>query len=168
MTPGWRVRRAAGVVLGLALSAVVLGCEAVASYETAGPSFAGTGADDVPSIARQRSGPPSPAPSVSDSVDPSWAGSRAGEGRLRPGRPEEPGPGTETAHPSGTGAADDAPASPPASDPGAATDEDVQAVTGADPSGPVLRVLPLGSGLVLIGLGFGLAFVALRVRRAGE
>ncbi len=32
-------------------------------------------------------------------------------------------------------------------------------------SEPVLRVLPLGSGLVLIGLGLGLAFLALRVRR---
>lgn len=31
---------------------------------------------------------------------------------------------------------------------------------------PVLQILPLGSGLVLIGLGLGLAFVALRVRRS--
>ncbi|MFI9611187.1 hypothetical protein ACIHCM_05755 [Streptomyces sp. NPDC052023] len=166
MTPRWRVRRAAGVVLGLALSTVVLACEAVASYETAGPSFAGRRTDDVPSIAGERSGPPSPSPSLSGPVDPSWAGSRAGEGRMRPGRPEEPG--TQTAHPSGTGAADDVTASPPSSAPGAAEDEDVQAVNGADPSGPVLRVLPLGSGLVLIGLGFGLAFVALRVRRVRE
>jgi hypothetical protein len=30
---------------------------------------------------------------------------------------------------------------------------------------PVLRILPLGSGLMLIGLGFGLAFVALRMRQ---
>ncbi|MBF8171362.1 hypothetical protein IW294_11420 [Streptomyces olivaceus] len=30
---------------------------------------------------------------------------------------------------------------------------------------PVLRVLPLGSGLVLIGLGLALAFVGLRLRR---
>jgi len=33
-------------------------------------------------------------------------------------------------------------------------------------TGPVLRILPLGSGLVLIGLGFGLAFIALRMRQA--
>jgi hypothetical protein len=33
------------------------------------------------------------------------------------------------------------------------------------PVGPVLRILPLGSGLVLIGLGLGLAFFALRLRR---
>ncbi|MBU6532198.1 hypothetical protein HZS56_13935 [Streptomyces sp. A108] len=31
---------------------------------------------------------------------------------------------------------------------------------------PVLRVLPLGSGLVLVGLGLALAFVGLRLRRA--
>lgn len=31
---------------------------------------------------------------------------------------------------------------------------------------PVLRILPLGSGLILIGLGLGLAFIGLRVRRS--
>ncbi|WP_406124311.1 hypothetical protein [Streptomyces sp. NBC_00989] len=35
-----------------------------------------------------------------------------------------------------------------------------------DPAEPVLRILPLGSGLILIGLGLGLAFIALRVRRS--
>ncbi|MFF4270484.1 hypothetical protein [Streptomyces sp. NPDC001536] len=41
-----------------------------------------------------------------------------------------------------------------------------QAVGRAEsPTEPVLRILPLGSGLVLIGLGLGLAFVGLRVRR---
>lgn len=33
-------------------------------------------------------------------------------------------------------------------------------------SEPVLRILPLGSGLILIGLGLGLAFFALRLRRS--
>jgi hypothetical protein len=33
------------------------------------------------------------------------------------------------------------------------------------PPEPVLELLPLGTGLILIGLGLGLAFVALRVRR---
>ncbi|WP_344600514.1 hypothetical protein [Streptomyces glaucus] len=33
-------------------------------------------------------------------------------------------------------------------------------------TGPAQRILPLGSGLVLIGLGLGLAFVALRLRRS--
>jgi hypothetical protein len=41
-----------------------------------------------------------------------------------------------------------------------------QSVTHAeDPTDPVLRILPLGSGLILIGLGLGLAFIGLRVRR---
>ncbi|MER5828039.1 hypothetical protein ABT086_38915, partial [Streptomyces mirabilis] len=30
---------------------------------------------------------------------------------------------------------------------------------------PVLKILPLGGGLILIGLGLGLAFLALRLRR---
>jgi hypothetical protein len=30
---------------------------------------------------------------------------------------------------------------------------------------PRLEIMPLGSGLILVGLGLGLAFVALRVRR---
>lgn len=42
-----------------------------------------------------------------------------------------------------------------------------QTVTHAeDPAEPVLRILPLGSGLILIGLGLGLAFIGLRVRRS--
>jgi hypothetical protein len=36
---------------------------------------------------------------------------------------------------------------------------------GAPPE-PALELLPLGSGLILIGLGLGLAFLALRARRA--
>ncbi|MEW2246733.1 hypothetical protein ACFW6K_13550 [Streptomyces sp. NPDC058733] len=32
-------------------------------------------------------------------------------------------------------------------------------------AGPVLRILPLGSGLVLIGLGLALGLLALRLRR---
>jgi hypothetical protein len=32
-------------------------------------------------------------------------------------------------------------------------------------SDPALRLLPLGSGMILVGLGLGLAFVGLRVRR---
>ncbi|MEV7995871.1 hypothetical protein AB0O67_29445 [Streptomyces sp. NPDC086077] len=153
MTPRRRARRtAAVVVLGVALSTLLLACGPVASYGTAGPSYD----REEPSA--------SPSASPSGSADPSWAGSRAGEGRLRPGRPDEPG--TATARPSGTGAADDVSASPSATVPGAADEgEDVQAVPGTDPSGPVLRILPLGSGLVLIGLGLGLAFLALRVRR---
>jgi hypothetical protein len=43
---------------------------------------------------------------------------------------------------------------------------DPQNVARERTSEPVLHILPLGSGLVLIGLGLGLAFVALRLRRA--
>ncbi|MBG0853833.1 hypothetical protein I2W78_18755 [Streptomyces spinoverrucosus] len=160
-------RAARVVVLGVALSTVVLGCGAVTSYEAEDPSYDQKAAwyAKVPPA----SGEPSGSGSTSASPDPSWAGSRAGEGRMRPGRPEEPWPGTATARPSGTGAADDVAASPSASDPGVAAREDEdeqQAVPDSDMSEPVLRILPLGSGLVLIGLGLGLAFVALRVRRA--
>lgn len=99
----------------------------------------------------------------------SRAGSRAGEGRERPGRqevwplapddtyapsedpdPEPDGPGT------GTSAGPDTAPPPPAAPPGAdnATVEE-----------PVLRVMALGSGLILMGAGLGLAFVGLRIRR---
>ncbi|GHD85304.1 hypothetical protein GCM10010508_08530 [Streptomyces naganishii JCM 4654] len=40
-------------------------------------------------------------------------------------------------------------------------------VTQSEPvTGRMLRILPLGGGLVLIGLGLALAFVALRLRRS--
>ncbi|WP_326580520.1 hypothetical protein OG250_21210 [Streptomyces sp. NBC_00487] len=99
----------------------------------------------------------------------SWAGSRAGEGRERPGRqdaepvepeddayapPEEPPP-----VPDATGVPEpsqDAALPVPAVPPGAGT------VTSEE---PVLQVLSLGSGLMLLGLGLGLAFVGLRIRR---
>jgi hypothetical protein len=50
------------------------------------------------------------------------------------------------------------PPSPPADVAGRATVRSSQ-------EEPVLRILPLGSGLILIGCGLGLAFLALRVRR---
>ncbi|WP_338897150.1 hypothetical protein WBG99_17180 [Streptomyces sp. TG1A-60] len=100
----------------------------------------------------------------------SWAGSRAGEGRERPGRqdagpvepeddanapPEEPapepdGPDADVAPLPSQNAAPPVPAAPP----GTGTAEE-----------PVLQVLPLGTGLMLMGLGLGLAFVGLRIRR---
>ncbi|MEV2210742.1 hypothetical protein AB0H86_04420 [Streptomyces sp. NPDC050997] len=36
------------------------------------------------------------------------------------------------------------------------------------PAEPRLQILPLGGGLILVGLGLGLAFIALRVRRGAS
>ncbi|MFD3377328.1 MULTISPECIES: hypothetical protein [unclassified Streptomyces] len=126
----------------------------------------------------------------------SRAGSRAGEGRERPGR--SPAPTEEetqeeeaeeeaqyeaqeedagVGHPDGP--ADDeqsegeqsegavAPETPGNTAPTSHPPVDAEQAAGRHvrASEPVLRVLPLGSGLVLIGLGLGLAFLALRVRR---
>ncbi|KUO21215.1 hypothetical protein AQJ91_09560 [Streptomyces dysideae] len=117
----------------------------------------------VPSYGAE--GAPGEVIAASTSPDPSRAGSRAGEGRERPGRQVE-------------GAAESPDASgPPAREvlepeenghlvPSAPPPTEREAVTRAeDPAEPVYQVLPLGSGLVLIGLGLGLAFVGLRVRR---
>ncbi|WP_202918299.1 hypothetical protein [Streptomyces cavernae] len=86
----------------------------------------------------------------------SRAGSRYGEGRERPGRNEPPPP---EAVPTYTAEA------PPAVAP--SRDAALPTGRGLPPAStePVLRVLPLGSGLILIGAGLGLAFVGLRVRR---
>ncbi|MEU0740110.1 hypothetical protein [Streptomyces sp. NPDC006134] len=123
--------------------------------------------------------PPSPAPAT----EPSRAGSRAGEGRERPGRQD--GPGTEKgavtdADPEypkvperdGGGAPGRPDVSAPAREaepvpsptsvrPGAGTV--AHAGRSAEPAPPIL---PLGSGLVLIGLGLGLGLFALRLRRS--
>ncbi|MEU3889291.1 hypothetical protein [Streptomyces sp. NPDC029041] len=81
---------------------------------------------------------------------------------MRPGRPEEtgwgPGLSDATALPEEPRETDPVPAAP--------SDQPVrEAATAERPVGQVLRILPLGSGLVLIGLGLALAFVALRLRR---
>ncbi|MFI0810753.1 hypothetical protein [Streptomyces echinatus] len=139
--------------------------------------------------------PDSPVPMPSDSASasvipshsrasasPSRAGSQAGEGRMRPGRPD--GPGTEVEGDDDPGSATPAaqPAEPEttnlpsASEPAVETgldsatppptpDAQQAADQGEASTEPVLRILPLGSGLVLIGLGLGLAFLGLRLRR---
>ncbi|MEU9184834.1 hypothetical protein AB0D14_09745 [Streptomyces sp. NPDC048484] len=115
----------------------------------------------------------------------SRAGSRAGEGRERPGREAAPtDEDSPSAHSAGSSAGSSAspegqdasvapeasrsPSTPPT--PPEAPARPVDAHGAADrpvrASEPVLLVLPLGSGLVLIGLGLGLAFLALRVRRS--
>ncbi|MGW0185133.1 hypothetical protein ACWDV7_05175 [Streptomyces sp. NPDC003362] len=100
---------------------------------------------------------PTPTPSA-ESPSPSRAGNPAGEGRNRPGRMEEPlrEPPRERPPEDAAEEADTPPAEPATGAPEAAVER-----TGE----PVLRILPLGSGMVLIGLGLGLAFVGLRVRR---
>ncbi|MFJ1605358.1 hypothetical protein ACIOHS_18610 [Streptomyces sp. NPDC088253] len=117
-----------------------------------------------------------PAPSAGAS----HAGSSAGQGRTRPGReepsaPDEDGRGsredtvpTYTDHdPAGENAASDRPEGTGAPDPSRPSAVPVQRneVGPATTPEPVLRILPLGGGLILIGLGLGLAFLALRLRR---
>ncbi|WP_055533359.1 hypothetical protein [Streptomyces graminilatus] len=85
----------------------------------------------------------------------SRAGSPAGEGRERPGR-RESAPSDEAAYEEPVTVTEPAsvPDGPPRS-PGARH---------GTVSGPVLPILPLGGGLLLIGSGLGLAFLALRLR----
>ncbi|WP_063756310.1 hypothetical protein [Streptomyces sp. NRRL S-920] len=94
------------------------------------------------------------------------AGSRPGEGRARPGRqdPHLPDPPPPPPPPTPPPAIP-----PPPPEPSPVTQHDgVSEATGPTPAGTFLtglRVLPLGGGLVLIGLGLG--FLGLRLRRAG-
>ncbi|MEU4885725.1 MULTISPECIES: hypothetical protein [Streptomyces] len=76
----------------------------------------------------------------------------------RPGPPEKgPDGGTEAG---GTGGATDA---GPDAGPDSATDSGTDAPAGVRTGRPAMRVLPLGTGLVLVGLGLG--FIGLRLRR---
>ncbi|MFI7499335.1 hypothetical protein ACIBVL_12625 [Streptomyces sp. NPDC049687] len=140
-----------------------------------------------------------PAPS---SPEPDRAGSRAGEGRARPGRADEDEAEDEVEDEvededagQEEGADEDGTVdSPDESDASAEPepDADADAVTESPGDGavapvgseapqdgvgraaaqgeraeePVLRILPLGSGLVLIGLGLALGLAALRLRRS--
>ncbi|MEV0638177.1 hypothetical protein AB0I77_25185 [Streptomyces sp. NPDC050619] len=110
----------------------------------------------------------SPSPSASAAA-PSRAGSRAGEGRERPGRRVEPDAvpeGEDVVEGDGDGDSDAGitavPESPRAT-PGVPSEQ--PSARAERPAGSGLRILPLGSGLILVGLGLGLAFIALRVRR---
>lgn len=130
-----------------------------------------------PADSAQAHGPhrasPSPSPSLAPAptaATPSRAGSRAGEGRERPGRREEPVPqdddptGTDPTGTDRTGSGTDdgdlAAASEPPHETAAAS-----APRGAAQTAAKVFILPLGTGLVLIGLGIGLALFALRLRR---
>ncbi|SNX62545.1 hypothetical protein SAMN06272735_4329 [Streptomyces sp. TLI_55] len=130
-----------------------------------------------PSVAPPRHGQP-----VVPRTGPSRAGSSAGEGRERPGRHEDAG-AAETEESADAGADEDGELQDSgAPDDGGVTDEGAtqptggaatavpeasrQAVSQEGPSTePVLRILPLGSGLVLIGLGLALALLGVRLRR---
>ncbi|MEV8020685.1 hypothetical protein AB0O76_31020 [Streptomyces sp. NPDC086554] len=105
------------------------------------------------------------ASSVAYAVEPSpsetFAGSVPGEGRARPGRAEPSPPPASVPVPAHTPKPDPQPslARKPATKNTAA---DATRRTAAEPVVPGLSVLPLGSGLVLIGLGLG--FFAVRLR----
>lgn len=92
--------------------------------------------------------PPPPHPAASSGL----AGSEPGEGRRHPGRAEPPQiPG-------------DGSGPPPATVPVRVEEPQDQGPAAVRaPVGRVLEVLPLGAGLVLIGLGLG--FLGLRLRR---
>ncbi|WP_241267055.1 hypothetical protein [Streptomyces scabichelini] len=164
VTPWLRTLSSAGLLLVLAAA------PAHASYTSPTASYAPSVAPSTPS-ASSYAVEPVPAESRVGNRVGNRAGSRAGEGRERPGREAAP--------------EDDAAAARPEVDPGVPEVPEVpdvpvspETTSGSDmdpepsphaappaPTEPVLRILPLGSGLVLMGLGLGLAFLALRVRR---
>ncbi|MER5213984.1 hypothetical protein ABT063_26275 [Streptomyces sp. NPDC002838] len=182
MTPKRRTRRApraTGLLVVVLAAGVVLGAGVVVSPFGSGWSYGversyGTGRPYGVEAAPDRTASPS-------ATEPSRAGSRAGEGRERPGRrvPLESAP--EDAE--GTAAPEDEGGQE--ADGGLTAEPEPPRATGVVPSGhpprpadqgqaagraersaePGLEILPLGSGLILVGLGLGLAFVALRVRR---
>ncbi|MGW0879201.1 hypothetical protein [Streptomyces sp. NPDC002671] len=148
-----------------------------------------TAAVPSPAAHAHRSASPSASPSThGPAVQPSRAGSRPGEGRMRPGRPDGPAaevegddnsvphrvPDTDAARPEEPETAD--PPAGTAGTPTATPPDEAQlpphtvhqgeGQPQAEASEPVLRILPLGSGLVLIGLGLGLTFLGLRIRRS--
>ncbi|MFF7970590.1 hypothetical protein [Streptomyces sp. NPDC007905] len=187
MTPWLRLTlRLARLLLVLATATPVCGTATAYGAETAPP-----GSPTPSARLTAHASPAARTPRFSASaVEPSRAGSRAGEGRMRPGRPDGPAAeeegdddtGTVTADPEDGYPEEPETADPPAGTPAASdspeeagldparpplTPEAQNAVhQGQAPGEPALRILPLGTGLVLIGLGLGLAFLGLRVRRS--
>ncbi|TGB07635.1 hypothetical protein [Streptomyces sp. MZ04] len=98
---------------------------------------------------------------VEPSPSETFAGSVPGEGRARPGRAEPSPPPRSVPVPAHTPRPEPQPslARKPATK---TTASDATRRTAAEPVVPGLSVLPLGSGLVLIGLGLG--FFAVRLR----
>ncbi|MEU9166865.1 hypothetical protein AB0D34_03510 [Streptomyces sp. NPDC048420] len=158
---------------------------ASASMPARGPeATAGASSPFRPSGAPVNSSPPhgplraSPSASLAptpSAATPSRAGSRAGEGRERPGRREKP---EETdaagADPSGAGDGHDDGDLAAVSDPPRETAVAPPSRPAKQPAGqsaerpvasPRVFILPLGTGLVLVGLGLGIGLFALRIRR---
>ncbi|MFJ9815873.1 hypothetical protein ACIRU3_11455 [Streptomyces sp. NPDC101151] len=195
MTPWLRLTlRLVRLLLVLAAAVPVCGTATAYGAEAAPPDSPMPSARPTASPSPAARATVSPAARVSASpAEPSRAGSRAGEGRMRPGRPdgppaEEEGDDTPTVTGvPGTGDPEDGyPEEPETADSpaGARSASASPAEAGLDPARPpqqppprnavhqggaptepTLQILPLGTGLVLIGLGLGLAFVGLRVRR---
>ncbi|MFD8027907.1 MULTISPECIES: hypothetical protein [unclassified Streptomyces] len=112
-------------------------------------------------------------PAIEPSSGASRAGSEAGEGRARPGRadaapqdeptgPMDPDSTAPDVLPSVDATAEAV--GPAASSPAPSQKPAVLAREAAT-SQPVVEILPLGSGLVLVGAGLALALLALRLRR---
>ncbi|MFF1377859.1 hypothetical protein [Streptomyces sp. NPDC058308] len=117
----------------------------------------------VPGLVSYAAAHPPPRRPVATVDETARAGSRAGEGRERPGQVRPP----LTDLPQVPQAPYTPPPRPPRPDPLPGTHQDTASdPTKRTPAGPVLpnlRVLPLGGGLLLIGLGLG--FLGLRLRR---
>lgn len=128
-----------------------------------------------PRASRSPSASVAPSPSA---ATPSRAGSRAGEGRERPGRQGEPvtedvdasgddTSATESTESTGTDSGDGDLAAVPRRPRQTAVASPAPPPRSAERpvAGPKVFILPLGTGMVLIGLGLGLGLLALRSRR---
>ncbi|MDQ1017805.1 hypothetical protein [Streptomyces afghaniensis] len=151
MTPWQRALRATGLVVALGAGAVV------------SPYGAGVSYGAVQSVRSHEDPGGGAFAAPSDPGEPSRAGSRAGEGRQRPGRPEDAE--EERGADEATAVPEEPRETVPEPSPAEQSVREAAATRAERPVGPVLRILPLGSGLVLIGVGLGLAFFALRLRR---
>ncbi|WP_308407029.1 hypothetical protein [Streptomyces sp. AC555_RSS877] len=178
MTSWLRSLRVTGVLIVVSAGVVVspygsewtYGNEGAYAAESSPPASPPGSASASASSASSSSDPASASPSA---VEPSRAGSRPGEGRERPGRrfeaEEAERVDTEAAVPEDEGGVTAVPeppretAAPPPGHPTRSAKD-----SAARPAEPGLRIMPLGGGLILVGLGLGLAFVALRVRRTAS
>ncbi|MGW2283814.1 hypothetical protein [Streptomyces phaeochromogenes] len=173
MTPWLRPLRVTGLLLVLLVGPAPMSYAVphVSSYEPApGESRAGSRAGE----GRERPGR-APAPTEEETEEETEEGEAEEEAEAQyeaqdedagVGHPDGPADGEQSEGEESEGAV--APETPGSTAPTSHPPVDAEQAAGRHvrASEPVLRVLPLGSGLVLIGLGLDLAFVALRVRRA--